>query len=102
MRILPQTGTKLNLMGATLPVGFSAARRDASHMQRPGPQHDARPVLVGRERELALSKQVLARVVTGGLHTLVLTGEPGVGKTRLAAEVAAIARERGANALHGR
>ncbi|MCA1842865.1 MAG: AAA family ATPase, partial [Actinobacteria bacterium] len=45
--------------------------------------------LVGRERELALLRDELARVTAGEFRCVVLVGEPGVGKTRLAGEILA-------------
>jgi ATP/maltotriose-dependent transcriptional regulator MalT len=43
--------------------------------------------LVGRERELALLRDELSRATAGEFRCVVLVGEPGVGKTRLADEV---------------
>jgi DNA-binding SARP family transcriptional activator/DNA polymerase III delta prime subunit len=48
-----------------------------------------RGVLIGRERELSVVSDVLAAVRTGAVRWLILTGPPGIGKTRLAEEVAA-------------
>ncbi|MEO8689686.1 MAG: AAA family ATPase, partial [Solirubrobacteraceae bacterium] len=53
---------------------------------------------VGREAELAVLRERWA--ATGGV--VVLTGEAGVGKTRLAARFAAAAHTDGATVLHGR
>ncbi|HEY6608785.1 MAG TPA: ATP-binding protein, partial [Candidatus Limnocylindria bacterium] len=64
-------------------------------------QHDKLPLL-GREEELAT---VLARLEESeaGRGTLVLIGgEPGIGKSRLADEVASHARDRGFTSLWGR
>jgi hypothetical protein len=49
------------------------------------------PVLVGREAELATARRLLdaSKVGEGGL--LLVTGEAGIGKSRLLAEVAALA-----------
>jgi len=58
-------------------------------------------VLVGRDRELAELTEALARTATGGALYL-FAGEPGIGKTRLASEVAAVARQRGVRASWGR
>src|SRR4249920_2664792 len=59
-------------------------------------------VFVGRERELEELGAALRGVVAGrgGLHLIV--GEPGIGKTRLADEVAARAEADGIAALWGR
>ncbi|MGE0215976.1 BTAD domain-containing putative transcriptional regulator [Mycolicibacterium sp.] len=50
----------------------------------------ARAALIGRDRELATAAEVLARVAAGASSWLVLSGPPGIGKTRLAEEVAAL------------
>ncbi len=44
--------------------------------------------LVGRDDELGLARQLLSEVGTGQGRVLMLTGEPGIGKTRLAQAIA--------------
>ena len=61
-----------------------------------------RTPLVGRESELAQARQLLDEAVAGHGGVLLLGGEPGVGKTRLAEEVLAEGRQRGCLALTGR
>src|SRR4051794_22230159 len=57
-------------------------------------------VLVGRDRELA---ELAGALPSGGAGALYLiAGEPGIGKTRLAAELATRARERGIRTAWGR
>lgn len=51
--------------------------------------------LVGRALELAALRDRLGRVASGGRAGVVLTGAPGVGKSRLAATLATEARARG-------
>ena len=63
---------------STVPAGAPAAGRSA-----------ARAPLVGRERELATVAERSRRVAAGATRWLVLSGPPGIGKTRLAEEVAA-------------
>lgn len=58
---------------------------------------DAVPVLVGRERELAW----LQRELAAGSPLVLLTGEPGIGKSRLLRETMSWARTRGWRALWG-
>ena len=48
-----------------------------------------RSALVGRHRELAVVTTLLADAAAGATRWLVLTGPPGIGKTRLAEEAAA-------------
>jgi DNA-binding winged helix-turn-helix (wHTH) protein len=55
-----------------------------------------------RDRELALARDALLESLAGRGQLLLLTGEPGIGKTRLAAELARIARGRGARVCWGR
>jgi tetratricopeptide (TPR) repeat protein len=71
----------------------------------PGDPGQARRVpgtFVGRERELDQLRLLLEDAFWGRGHVALLSGEPGIGKTRLAAELAAHARGRGAQALAGR
>src|SRR4029450_1827558 len=56
---------------------------------------------VGRVRELARLAAALARAETGEGAVLFVTGEPGIGKTRLVREFADSAMERGARVLAG-
>ncbi len=63
------------------------------------PPPDARSGLVGRDRELARLEQVLAGP---GPRFVLLDGEPGIGKSRLAAAAAAAAAASGARVVWGR
>ena len=60
----------------------------------------ARP-FVGRERELELVEQLLDGACAGHARFLFVSGEPGIGKTRVLGELLERARERGCLALHG-
>jgi len=61
------------------------------------------PPLVGRVDALARLERAAARARTGGVRRLALvTGEAGIGKTRLAAEAALRCHAGGADVLHGR
>ncbi|MBF4761755.1 DUF2791 family P-loop domain-containing protein [Nocardioides islandensis] len=58
--------------------------------------------MVGRDRHLAALETLLGRVEVGGPAFAALVGEPGAGKSRLAAELAVRAQQRGAVVLVGR
>jgi DNA-binding CsgD family transcriptional regulator/tetratricopeptide (TPR) repeat protein len=60
----------------------------------------ARP-FVGRERELELVEQLLEGTCAGAARFLLVTGEPGIGKSRLLAALLAQAGQRGCLALQG-
>ena len=57
--------------------------------------------LVGRAEEMSSLDQVLAELDQGSSAALLLVGEPGIGKTRLLAELAARADARGQLVLSG-
>jgi len=61
-----------------------------------------RSPFVGRENELGRLDRVLAHLDQGGPTVLDVTGEAGIGKSRLLAEISARARERGLTVLCGR
>lgn len=58
--------------------------------------------LVGREAELAALQQLVDQAADGTAACALLVGEPGIGKSRLAAELGRRARERGFATLLGR
>jgi class 3 adenylate cyclase/tetratricopeptide (TPR) repeat protein len=59
-------------------------------------------IFVGRERELDRLAQLWKEAAAGELQLALLPGEPGVGKTRLAAELAQVVHDEGATVLAGR
>src|SRR5690242_19708466 len=61
----------------------------------------SRDRLVGRTAELASLERSLEALGGGGSDAVVLVGEPGIGKTRLLAELAALAEQRGYLLLSG-
>jgi DNA-binding winged helix-turn-helix (wHTH) protein len=63
----------------------------------------AAPVpLVGRGREMKLLLAALDEAMAGQARLVLLQGEPGIGKTRTAEELARVARERGIESLIAR
>ncbi len=59
-------------------------------------------MLIGREPELALINEAVEQAIAGRGSWLMMAGEPGIGKSRLAEEAAALAERRGMRALWGR
>ncbi|HKW21050.1 MAG TPA: AAA family ATPase, partial [Ktedonobacterales bacterium] len=65
------------------------------------PTFSQRSTLIGRQREMAQLQQRFADAVAGQMTVALVSGEPGIGKTRLLDEVAARAHAAGARVLHG-
>jgi len=59
-------------------------------------------VFVGRQREIDQLKSIFEDTLSGRGRMVTLVGEPGIGKTRTALELATYARMRGAQVLWGR
>jgi len=59
-------------------------------------------VFVGRQREMDQLKSIFEEVLSGKGRMVMLVGEPGIGKTRTAQELATYAGMRGATVLWGR
>ena len=88
-----------------------AARRPPGREASDGPRAPELPAalrrrprspLAGRDRETAALRAAWDAAVAGGPRVAVLSGEPGVGKTRLAGELARHVHGRGARVLLGR
>ena len=88
----------------TLPAGSSADRaaRDPAPAPAappaPGPGRTPTPTTsatIGRERERGALDEVLEEALAGRPSTAVVIGEPGMGKSRLAEDLAAVAGSRG-------
>ncbi len=58
--------------------------------------------IIGRQHELAALRAALDAAIDGTAGVVLLAGEPGIGKTRLAEELAAEARAHGCRVLWGR
>ncbi len=79
-----------------------APRAAPSTAGKAAPERGPGSVFVGRERELALLLGALDDVVDGRGRLVAIGGEPGIGKSRLAEELASRAGERGAEVVWGR
>ncbi len=91
--------TPVAIKGRSDPVPIATLLGRAEH----GPGDGDRPVaeLVGREPELARLEPLFATTASGGRHGIVLDGPAGIGKSRLAAEVAVRAQRAGLRLLRG-
>lgn len=79
-----------------------ASSPEASPPPRADTAAEARPPLIGRTAEMGRLLEILAEVASARRErVLLLTGEPGVGKSRLLAELMDAARLRGGTVLDG-
>ena len=88
-----------------VPAARTPARRSEAPAAIPLPPRlraAAERPLFGREHELARLRAAYERAREGGRPFVLLAGEPGIGKSRLAAEAATLAHADGATVLHGR
>jgi class 3 adenylate cyclase len=94
----------LRLKGLPEPVPTCEVSWDALPPLVPLPAllTDQRPVFVAREAEMERLEQLWKEAVAGDLRLALLAGEPGVGKTRLAAELAGQVHDQGVTVLAGR
>jgi class 3 adenylate cyclase/tetratricopeptide (TPR) repeat protein len=74
----------------------------AGSVPMPAPLNTREIALVGRAVELEGALRAWKSALEGDRQVVLLAGEPGIGKTRLAAEVAGIASRSGAVVLYGR
>jgi len=89
--------------GEAVPAASSPTPPAADPERAPEPAAPVAPwPLVGREAELAALTEALEAARRGTATFAVVTGEPGIGKTRLVEEVAAAAAGSGVRVLRGR
>ena len=80
---------------------FEAMRSRLPLASSRAPAFVHRSPLAGREKELDVLETALERASGGQRQTVLLAGEPGIGKTRLTEELEARARQRGFVVLRG-
>jgi predicted ATPase len=97
-----QPGQGYRFLG--LPLGLEVGVEETPRTGPPSAAvvRSADDTFIGREPELVALHAALAEATAGHGRIVLLAGEPGVGKTRLAQELAAYARQRGALVLVGR
>jgi len=66
------------------------------------PAHDSGRIFVGRHREMVELTAALNDALTGHGRLVMLTGEPGIGKTRVAQELTGAAESQGMRVFWGR
>jgi len=87
----------------TVEVVWTALEPEDFAVPLPGRIDAAVPVnFVGRAAEQAALDESLKTITTGGTRTLLISGEPGIGKTSLSSGFARTAFENGAAVLYGR
>jgi hypothetical protein len=74
-------------------IGMSDLPTDGGNQRRP---------IVGRARELDVFRAAFDRMLAGRHQLVLISGEPGIGKTRCAEALADVAEDQGALVLWGR
>jgi predicted ATPase len=88
----------VHIKGSDQPV---AAQRLLSVPERDRRVASAESTLVGRRWEMAAIEALLERAIDGHGAVVTVVGSPGIGKSRLAREVAAMAAARGVDVFTG-
>src|SRR5215469_8327466 len=92
--------------GEARPAGEFGAPLTASQLEHNGRQHALGVLLwgrfIGRAEEMAALRAAIDASLGGQASLVMVAGEPGIGKTRLAEEAGSYARLRGAQVLVGR
>ncbi|WP_256389945.1 BTAD domain-containing putative transcriptional regulator [Mycobacterium sp. 1164966.3] len=100
----PEHVFELRLRPLESPVDSPQSETSEAPMQRPAfpPVLSGPGPFVGRGDELGRLLSAWQAALAGGVRTVLIAGEPGVGKTRLAGEWSQQAYEQGAVVLYGR
>jgi DNA-binding SARP family transcriptional activator len=89
-------------LDGTEPPPTPSESPSANSVDQPAPGSQPASVFVGRDTELASLSGALDDVLAGCGRLIVVGGEPGIGKSRLAEEVANLATDRGGKVFWGR
>jgi DNA-binding SARP family transcriptional activator len=95
-----ETNALRDAIRSDLPLPDEAEQRFERELSEPARRAWNHP-LVGRDDDLTRLRQIWTRAARGSGGTAFVSGEAGIGKSRLSAELAAIAREQGAHVLRG-
>jgi len=103
LRFCTVTGTTTgNLESLRSPIyTCRMAEPSAQHDRRSLPRAQPRDLFVGRQREMETLTTALEDCLAGRGQMVMLAGEPGIGKTRTAKELAAHAEDLGVKVLWG-
>jgi class 3 adenylate cyclase len=98
---------ELQLKGLSSPVMacevvWTSLDRDARAVELPAVLGAVPAEFVGRDNARALIQAKWRDALAGMPQTVFISGEPGIGKTRLSAEIAQVAHDAGALVLYGR
>jgi DNA-binding SARP family transcriptional activator len=96
----PETIALRDAIRSDLPLPDAAEERYEDALSEPARRAWNLP-FVGRDDDLTRLRSIWTRAARGNGGTAFVSGEAGIGKSRLASELAAIAREQGAYVLRG-
>jgi DNA-binding CsgD family transcriptional regulator len=97
---LRERGVSIRAIASELGVHPSRVQRAVAKLHHPLPDtkpcevvgRDGKSIFVGREREMVILQQTLLDVISGSGKLVLISGEPGMGKTRLAEEFSPYAK----------
>ncbi|MCC6642709.1 MAG: AAA family ATPase [Deltaproteobacteria bacterium] len=92
---LPRVGYRFVASVEERDAATTVPGRAATPAAEPAPAPEG-PPLIGRDAELARLRGALERALAGSGRVAIVSGDAGIGKTRLAREIVEIARGRGA------
>ncbi len=82
-------------------VGSGGIDERTREMTAPLQQPILCPLLIGRQRHIRVLERLLEQALSGAGQVLVISGEAGIGKSRIVSEMKAVARSAGMRILQG-